>query len=108
VLTLEEQLLQRFFDASRLYDMAAVEKVATVAFNPRIDGVVEEFTVAGVEETGDRRVADVDVMVRRGGRLADERLRVTISRRGGRWLITDVRRLPASQTAPAASSAPPN
>ena len=108
VLTLEEQLLRRFFEASRLYDMAAVEKVATVVFNPVSDGIVQDFRVAGVVESGDRRVAAVDVRVRRRQVITEERLQVTIERRAGRWLITGVTRPPASQTAPAASSAPPN
>src|SRR5688500_1355428 len=64
VLTLEEQTLQRFFEASRLYDMAALEKVATVPFNPVTDGIVQDFAVVSVAVSGDVRTVNVDAQVR--------------------------------------------
>jgi hypothetical protein len=107
VLTLEEQLLQRFFEASRLYDAAAVEKVATVVFNPVSDGIVQDFAVASVDASADRRVVTVDAQVRRRTGTAPERLTVIMERRGGRWLITEFTRPRASQTSRGASSVPP-
>ncbi len=107
VLSLEEQVLLRFFEASRVYDKAALEKVATVAFNPVTDGIVDDFAVAGVEESADRRVVTVDAQVRRQSGTTAERLTVTMERRAGRWLITGVTRPRASQTSRGASSAPP-
>ncbi len=105
--TLEEQVLRRFFAASLTYDQAALEKVATVAFNPVTDGIVSDFVVAGVEATGERRVVSVDAAVRRRTGTALERLRVVLERRAGRWLVTEVTRPRASQTSRGASSAPP-
>ena len=107
VLTLEEQTLQRFFEASRLYDMAALEKVATVAFNPVTDGIVQDFAVSSVEVSGDVRTVSVDAQVRGRTATTQERLQVTMERRGQRWLITGIRRPRASQTSPGASSVPP-
>ena len=107
VLSLDEQVLLRFFEASRVYDRAALEKVATVAFNPMTDGIVDAFTVAGVEASPDRRVVTVDAQVRRRSGTTAERLSVTMERRAGRWLITGITRPRASQTSRGASSAPP-
>jgi len=107
VLTLEEQVLLRFFEASRVYDMAAVEKVATLAFNPVTDGIVQDFVVSAVDAAADRRTVTVDAQVRRRGGTTAERLIVTMERRAGRWLITGFTRPRASQTSRGASSAPP-
>ena len=107
VATLEEQVVRRFFEASRTYDKAALAKVATVAFNPVTDGIVADFVVAGVEATAARRVVSVDAEVHRRSGTAVERLRLVIEQRAGRWLVTEVTRPRASQTSRAASSAPP-
>jgi hypothetical protein len=91
VLTLEEQLLQRFFEASRLYDMAAVEKVATVVLNPVTDGIVQDFTVTKVEGNDAARTVTVAAQLRTAdGRVAAKTLVVTLEYRG-RWLITAIR-----------------
>lgn len=107
VLSLEEQVLQRFFEASRLYDRAALEKVATIVFNPAVDGIVQDFTVESVAAADGRRVVQVDAQVRRRTGAAVERLVVTLERRDGRWLVTELTRPRASQTSRGASSAPP-
>jgi hypothetical protein len=112
----DEQVLLRFFRASRLYDVAAIEKVALVAFNPVTDGIVQDFVVAGVKASEATREVTIDAQVRRAAGVVagfsrpltvTERLVVTMERRDGRWLITGITRPPASQTSPAASSAPP-
>jgi hypothetical protein len=92
VLTLEEQLLQRFFEASRLYDMAAVEKVATVVLNPVTDGIVQDFTVTKVEGNDSKRTVTVSAQLRTSdGRVAARTLVVTLEHRD-RWLITAIGR----------------
>jgi hypothetical protein len=92
VLTLEEQLLQRFFEASRLYDTAAVEKVATVMLNPVTDGVVQDFTVTDVEGNDSTRTVTVAAQLRTSdGRIAATTFIVTLEHRE-RWLITAIRR----------------
>jgi hypothetical protein len=102
----EEQLLRRFFEASRLYDTAAVEELATVVFHPRADGIIQDFEVESVgEEEGlpdgaarkrARIVADVEGDPFTGPRPFD----VTFERHEGTWRITAVTPLPASRTSP--------
>lgn len=102
VLSLEEQILQRFFEASRLYDRVALEKVAApgIVFNPVTDGVVEDFTVTSTTADGSRRLVDLDVEVSTASASARRSLRVVIADLDGTWRITDLRPLPASRTAP--------
>jgi hypothetical protein len=44
--TPEEQVLTRFFEASRALDSTALSRLATVTFNPRTDGSIQQFSVA--------------------------------------------------------------
>jgi hypothetical protein len=91
VLSPEEQLLGDFFEASRLHDTTMVAKIATVTFNPRTDGIVQEFAVRDVaEEAGDqvRNVTVVADVRMPDGRMARRTLRVTMARRQGRLFIT--------------------
>jgi hypothetical protein len=107
VLSTEEQLLARFFEAGRFYDRAAMDKVAAVEWNPASAGIVRDFRVSRVDrETESRRAVTVNAEVRQpDGSLTRREYVAVIERRGGRWLITQLR---ASRTSPAASSAPPN
>lgn len=92
VLTPEEQLLQRFFEASRLYDAVAARKVATVVFHPITDGIVQDFAITKVDGDGSSRTVTVAAQVRRGsGTATAETLVVTLERRDG-WIITGIRR----------------
>lgn len=102
VLSLEEQLLFRFFEASRLYDRVALERVAAsgVALNPVTDGVVHDFSVGSVSELGGRRIVRLTAEVRSPSGVELQAMEVEIARSGERWLITSLRRLPASQTGP--------
>ena len=45
--TPEEQVLTRFFEASRALDSTALSRLATVTFNPRTDGSIQLFSIAG-------------------------------------------------------------
>jgi hypothetical protein len=54
----EEQLLTRFFEASRTLDRTILSRLATVTFNPRVDGSVQTFSIA--ERRGDERAPLVD------------------------------------------------
>jgi hypothetical protein len=110
VLSLEEQLVQRFFEASRLHDRAALEKVAVsgVTFNPISAGVVEEFGVTNVVHEGARRTISLDARIRTASGTRAQKLTVVIEQFAERWLVTEVMPLPASQTSRAASSDRPN
>jgi hypothetical protein len=102
VLSLEEQLLQRFFDASRTYDRVALEKVAAagVVYNPVTDGVVDEFAVVDVVDSGGRRTVRVDAIVRADGSTRRQALQAVVERRDAGWRITSLTPLPASRSAP--------
>lgn len=54
----EQQALANFFRASRARDSAGLANIAAVAFDPRTDGIVQEFTIVsiGAEE---RRPMDI-------------------------------------------------
>lgn len=92
VLSQEEQLLTRFFDASRLHDTARVATIATVTFNPRTDGIVQEFEIQDVVDEGDAKRVTVRAEVRSwGGRVAPRTLTITMRRDGGRWMIVGLR-----------------
>jgi hypothetical protein len=46
--TPEQQLLTNFFRASRVRDNATLSNIATVQFNPRADGSVQDFEITSV------------------------------------------------------------
>jgi len=54
----EEQVLTRFFEASRTLDRTVLSRIATVTFNPRVDGSVQTFSI--VERHPDEKGALVD------------------------------------------------
>jgi hypothetical protein len=54
----DEQVLTRFFEASRTLDRTLLARLATVTFNPRVDGSVQAFSIA--ERRGDERAPLVD------------------------------------------------
>lgn len=54
----EEQVLTRFFEASRALDGTRLYRLGTVIFNPRVDGSVQTFSIA--ERRPDERGPLVD------------------------------------------------
>jgi hypothetical protein len=108
----ERELLTRFFADSRLYDTAALSRTATVAFNPRVEGVVQEFEITNVGSErpiagGAAKEVTIAAEVRSpGGQVAPRELLISMERRNGRWLVTAFKPLPASQTSRAGSSVP--
>jgi hypothetical protein len=105
VFSVEEQLLTRFFEGGRFYDRVAMDRVATIEWNPASAGIVRAFDVTGVTRVTDsRREVTVAAEVQLpDGSLAARGYAAVIEQRDGRWLITQLR---ASQTSPAASSGP--
>jgi hypothetical protein len=69
----ERALLDQFFAASRLRDRTALARFSTVVFEPRSDGIVEEFVVLGA--TPERRLDDPGASDRLAS-LREERRRV--------------------------------
>ena len=66
----ERQLLLDFFQACRVYDTTVLARLATVTFNPRTDGIVQDFDIVSVEDVGDGSAAARDVTTRRPGAAA--------------------------------------
>jgi hypothetical protein len=54
----EEQVLTRFFEASRALDGTQLYRVATVTLNPRLDGSIQTFSIA--ERRADERAPLID------------------------------------------------
>ena len=106
----ERQLLLDFFHACRLYDVTVLERLSTVPCNPRTDGVVDQFDLVDVEPlTPSERRVSIHAQVRMfDGSLASHAMTITLARREQRWMVTAITPPLASQTSPAASSAPPN
>jgi hypothetical protein len=112
----EHQVLTSFFRASRVRDTTMLAAVAAAVFEPRIDGVVQQFEITdfGSEQSGaaiiQKRIT-IDARVRTpDGRVVAKALAVTMQRAPGerRWFVTGITPLQASRTSPAASSAPLN
>ena len=88
----DEQVLTTFFEQSRLYDTTRVAGVATVVFDPRVEGVVERFQVTGrVDHPLDshrlQRQTTLATHVRTSGGELDRTLQVTMERADGRWKV---------------------
>jgi hypothetical protein len=91
VLSPEEQLLKRFFEASRLNDTTIVATMAGVTFNPRSDGVVQHFEVEDVRDDGDSKRVTVRAAVDQwDGSATGRTLLVTLVRKENRWFITQI------------------
>lgn len=91
VLSPEEQVLTRFFQASRLHDTTAVASLSDVAFNPRTEGVVREFDVVDVQRRGASAVVIVEARIAApDGPEFQRTLRVTLQRREGRLIVVGV------------------
>ena len=111
----ERTLLAQFFAASRLRDLTAVHNLATVAFEPAIDGIVTSFEVMEITvvqaSAGQAMVKDVLITapVRLfDGRTVSRTFIVTMQRgvpgsdlsRSGGWMITAFKADPASPSTP--------
>ena len=76
-------LLSQFFAASRLRDLTALQKIATVVFEPREQGMVLGFDITRIQRHGETEDVYVSARVRTpAGDVARQNLRVTIA--GGR------------------------
>lgn len=99
VQSLEQQILVDFFAAARLHDSSALSRVAdaNVDFNPRTQGVVQDFAVSGVEVTSaeparEVRQVTLQAQVRRpNGELVPTTFVATLERRDHSWLVTALR-----------------
>ncbi len=102
----EFALLTQFFAASRLRDLTALHKVATVVFEPAVSGTVTSFDITGVVDRGTSKEVSIAAPVRLpDGKMVVKRFVVTVQR----GLVTAISEPPAPRSieGPAAASTPP-
>jgi hypothetical protein len=100
----EEPVLAEFFNASRLRDRTALQKIATTMFDPARDGIITDFTVEAVaaHDAGGRATEDVSISAPvkpLNGPTVEKQLVVTLEKDAaglrsgvkGRWIVTGFR-----------------
>jgi hypothetical protein len=105
----ERQFLLDFFHACRVYDTTVLARMATTSCNPASLGVIDAFDVIRVVNDGvTRKEVTIDAALHSlAGQRAQKMFLVVLEDTNGRWMVTSLTPPPASQTSPAASSAPP-
>ena len=111
----EEPLLSQFFAASRLRDRTALQDLASVSFEPNVQGVITSFEVthvASVVEAGgqsDSKDVSISAPVRLpDGQTLQKNFVVTMKRRRtagdtnhwGGWMITAIKDASGSPSTP--------
>ena len=93
VLSPEEQLLSDFFEAARVYDTTVMARLSAAPLNPRTDGIIDSFTVEGVDHTdaASERVTITARVRRFDGEASSRQFVFTLTRLDGRWFIKDWR-----------------
>jgi hypothetical protein len=86
----EQLLLERFFALSRLRDRTALQRISTVVFEPRADGIVTDFSIIAVTQDpgGTSKRVTVDAVVRPPEGDAGRRRIVLLLERRDRWIVT--------------------
>jgi hypothetical protein len=95
----ERVTLDEFFKASRVLDKAALERVATVTFDPQANGVVEKFDIVNVkDDPGNKKIVTVAAQVKLAGEseLTDKTIVLTLAKRASQpnaadregWIVT--------------------
>ena len=95
----ERTLIEQFFAASRLRDLTALSKVATVVFEPATDGIVTSFDIVEVAagSSSDLKTVLISAPVRLpDGREVVKRFALTVQR----GMITAISERPASPSIP--------
>jgi hypothetical protein len=78
----ERSIVDEFFAQSRLRDKTALQKIATVTFEPHIQGIVETFDVTNVTpEENDAKTVTVSAQVKMpDGTIVHKTIVLTMSR----------------------------
>lgn len=87
----EGQLLTEFFEASRVFDVSVMSRLSAHPLNPRTDGIVDSFEIAGVDRS-DSQTERVTVAARVrsfNGQVDSRQFVFTLTRRDGRWFIQE-------------------
>jgi len=106
----EQSLLEQFFGASRLRDTTALQRISSVVFEPRQDGIVRTFEITAVTpERVQQSVVVKDVTVEAPVILPDGRavqktlvmtLQRTINETDNAWRVVAFRDAAASPQPP--------
>jgi hypothetical protein len=107
----EQSLLDEFFGASRLRDTTELQRVSTVIFEPREQGIVRTFEITGVtperldgQQTITKEVTVAAPVILPDGQTVRKTLVVTLTRGSGsdssRWMVTAFRDATSSRPAP--------
>jgi hypothetical protein len=109
----EEPILGSFFNASRLRDRTALQKIATASFDPAVQGIITSFSITGVvaSKAGGRETKDVAISAPvklPSGEIRQRQLVVTLERDAsggvsgvaGRWIVTAIREPAGAPSAP--------
>ena len=101
----EQPILGEFFHASRLRDRTALQKLATVSFDPAVHGMITNFAITSVDarHDGGRTVKTVAISAPvklLGGQVVQKNLIVTLERTGERWIVTSITGAPAAPSTP--------
>ena len=109
----EEPILGAFFNASRLRDRTALQRLATVSFDPATQGIITSFSITGVvpRQAGGPEAKEVAISAPvqlPGGEIREEQLVVTlehdvsgaVSGVAGRWMVTAIRDAAGSPSSP--------
>ena len=109
----EQSLLEQFFGASRLRDTTALQRISSVVFEPRQDGMVRTFTITAVsperiqQSSAVKEVTVEAPVILPDGRSVQETLVITLERATSgtddAWRVVAFRAL----TGAAASPPPP-
>jgi hypothetical protein len=76
----EHAILEQFFSASRVRDLTALQKIATVVFEPMEQGTVLDFDITSIQGNAEKEEVGVSALVRApGGQVVRQKLRVTIA-----------------------------
>lgn len=89
----ERLLLEQFFNASRLRDLTALQKIATVVFEPLEQGTITDFTIANVVDEEASKQVTVTASVRLPSGQTAARTVSLVLQRGDRvttaqWIVT--------------------
>ena len=98
----EAPILSEFFNASRLRDRTALEKVATTSFDPSAHGIITGFTITSVvtRQAGRRVRKEVSISAPvklPSGQILQQNLVVTLEQDASgsgaavRWIVTAVK-----------------
>ena len=99
----EEPILSGFFNASRLRDRTALQKLATTSFDPARDGIITSFDITGVATSQARGRVTKEVSISApvklpNGQTLQKNLVVTLERDvsgdgrvAPRWIVTAIR-----------------